>query len=221
MQVTELDVDKLRSQGAPTNGIVYVGEDPNQPALAEGVRLVNGSTLPDDGLTVVSHHPLYVKGDYNTVDRQPASLIGDAVTVLSGNWNDARGNHLTGSRTAAPTQVNAAVMGGRARQRDGDTPAQENERYLTGGAQNEHMLRFLENWDGQTFTFMGSEVSPWDSREATSRLACCGDGGAYNPPIRVWSFDQSFLAGVNNLPPGTPRVYVAVTGVWRELGPDE
>lgn len=225
VRVTEINVGLLRDH-PPANGIVYVGEDPAHPASADAVRLVNGTELPTNGLTVVSHHPLYVKGSYNTVNQQPAALIGDALTVLSDNWDDTHGNWATHSRTAysrtaVNTQVNAAVMSGRARQMEGDTPSQPADAYLTYGGASEHMLRFLEDWGGQTFIFMGSEVSPWDSREATTDLACCGDGGAYNPPIRIWNFDQTFLNGMSSLPPGTPRVYVAVTGVWRQMGLNE
>ena len=59
------------------------------------VRLRNGMTLPPSGLTVATARPLYVLGNYNqtsianlgtsnTTTTLPASLVADAITILSG-----------------------------------------------------------------------------------------------------------------------------------------
>ena len=39
---------------------------PVTSARSRGVKLVNGGTLPDAGLTIVSPNPVYIQGDYNT-----------------------------------------------------------------------------------------------------------------------------------------------------------
>ena len=86
----------------PANGILYAAanEKESNPNKEDGIRLVNGSKLPSQGLTVVSENPVYVQGDYNTKDKNgnlrtaltpltdliPAAVMADAVTVLSNNW---------------------------------------------------------------------------------------------------------------------------------------
>ena len=55
------------------------------------MRLINGGTLPTDGLTVASQNPVYIQGDYNTTSastRGSAAVFADAVTILSNNWKD-------------------------------------------------------------------------------------------------------------------------------------
>ena len=196
---TQIDVDKLKTSGLADGKIVYVGSTmANGPSCFNAVRLVNGSQLPTGGLAIVTHDPIYVKGNYNysTVPgatKQPASIIGDAVTVLSGNWNDANGANLMFTRTATDTRVYAGVMAGRAHDP------------TTG---SEHLIRFLESWTGRTFTFTGAEVSPWESDEVSSDLSY----SSYMPPTRVWSFDNTFLTGTR--PPGTPIAYTLVNSAW-------
>ena len=73
--------------------------------------MVNGSKVPTGGITIVSDNPVYIQGDFNTgrvagskeppsntgnaadpdvsgYTRQPASVMADAVTLLSNSWND-------------------------------------------------------------------------------------------------------------------------------------
>ncbi|MFQ5962418.1 MAG: PilX N-terminal domain-containing pilus assembly protein, partial [Candidatus Methylomirabilales bacterium] len=111
--VTQVDVGKLKACGqAPANGIMYVSKS----GANGGVRLVNGTELPSQGLTVVSENPVYIQGDYNTVNKVPAAVLGDAITVLSNNWEpnnyDSKGDLATSSRQAAETTVNAALAMG-------------------------------------------------------------------------------------------------------------
>jgi hypothetical protein len=113
MTVTQVDVGKLKACGqAPANGILYVSKS----GAGGGVRLANGTELPSQGLTVVSENPVYIQGDYNTVNKVPAAVLGDAVTVLSNNWEsmnyDTKGDIATSSRQAAETTVNAAFAMG-------------------------------------------------------------------------------------------------------------
>jgi hypothetical protein len=91
-------------------GVMYVAG--TNMATNPAVRLVNGSRLPSQGLTVASQNPVYVQGDYNTVNKVPAAVMGDAITVLSNNWaangSDTKGSGATSTRPATPTTVNAA-----------------------------------------------------------------------------------------------------------------
>ena len=74
---------------------VYVVDLRTLPGTSLGaVRVVNGTNLPPNGLTVATGRPLYVLGDYNelnpanlgttnTSTTRPASLVADAITILS------------------------------------------------------------------------------------------------------------------------------------------
>ena len=74
------------------------------------VRVFNGTNLPPNGLTVATGRPLYVWGDYNELNAAnlgttntsttlPASLVGDAITILSDGWSDTKSTNAVGSRT--------------------------------------------------------------------------------------------------------------------------
>ena len=87
------------------------------------VRLFNGQQLPALGLTVATGAPLYVQGHFNqpvatnlgtanTSTSLPASLVADAITVLSSAWSDANSTASLSSRGAAATTINAAMLTG-------------------------------------------------------------------------------------------------------------
>src|SRR5207247_840396 len=78
-------------------------------ATLRAVRVFNGRQLPSRGLTVATARPIYVRGHYNqpsdanlattnTSTTVPASLVGDAITVLSENWEDANSGGALPSR---------------------------------------------------------------------------------------------------------------------------
>jgi Tfp pilus assembly protein PilX len=206
MLVLEVDIAALIASGkAPANGILYVSHS----GAHKGVRLVNGAQLPSQGFTVVSENPVYIQGNYNTVNKVPAAVLGDAITVLSNNWgpnnSDSKGNQVTSNRPATNTTVNAAFALGP----DSESVVGQ------GNGQLENVIRFLENWSGKTFTYNGSIIALWHSQEATGDWRCCGDSGTnyYNPPNRVWSYDVLFNT---TPPPGTPRGILISKGRWSE-----
>ncbi len=70
----------------------YVSEIRDQmpdASLDPAVRMINASTLPNR-MTVASEWPVYVRGHYNRVNKQPAALVGDGITILSAAWSDAQ-----------------------------------------------------------------------------------------------------------------------------------
>ena len=78
---------------------IYVADRRTQFATNEGgLRLINGTNLPPLGLTVATSSPLYIQGNYNcppgafnttnTSGTLPASVAGDAITILSTAWDD-------------------------------------------------------------------------------------------------------------------------------------
>ena len=208
MSVVEVNVGLLRSSGAaPANGVMYVAST-GTPGAA--VRLVNGSQLPSQGLTVVTQNPMYIQGDYNTINKVPAAVLADAVTVLSNQWaannSDTKGALATNARPASPTTVNAALALG---------PSGESSMANGGNGQLENNIRFLEDWDGQAFTYRGSIVDLWHSQQATGQWMCCGSGGGnyYTAPTRIWSYDTLFNG---TPPPGTPQGVLLLRGPWTQ-----
>ncbi|MGE3499157.1 MAG: hypothetical protein AB7N53_14820 [Candidatus Binatia bacterium] len=188
-----------------------------------------GVSADPTGVTVASDQAIYVIGDFNRgtagggTARQPASLVGDSVNVLSQRyWRSGIGaicgancctdqfcrdgqsvRSLTdATRDAQNTWINAAFLGGI------DTTTVGN---YNGGLEN--YPRFHEDWAGRTLTYQGAFVSLGEAEHVNG--AWCGTGGSsssgcniYEPPTRLWNFDPGFN-NVANLPPLTPRfVYV-------------
>ncbi|MGH7786210.1 MAG: hypothetical protein ACRERC_05050 [Candidatus Binatia bacterium] len=205
-----------------------------------GVRVFGSANLPlpggidvspdPTGVTVVSDQAIYVLGDFNRgpvlagdLPRQPASLVGDSVNVLSSrywlppgplgcaanvccNGNLCRdGQSVNGlgaaSRDAAATWINAAFLGGVDTTPDGFTGD------YNGGLEN--YPRFHEDWAGVTLTYQGSFVSLGEPEHVNGLWQGTGVGfNIYNPPNRNWNFDPAYNNAAN-LPPLTPRfVYV-------------
>lgn len=182
------------------------------------VRVTQGNQLPARGLTVATGDPLYVWGHYNqpdagslgttnTSNALPASLVGDAITILSPNWTDANSTAAVASRVAVPTTVNAAIIAGAV-----DTV----QGYYSGGMEN--FPRFLETWGANNvFTYNGSMVKLFPSLYATNLY---GQPNVYSPPARNWAYDQNFN-NPTKLPPLTPSVLKVIRAFWASIGPNQ
>ncbi|MCP4273859.1 MAG: hypothetical protein GY781_18205, partial [Gammaproteobacteria bacterium] len=202
---TTVDVQQLGTNtvataalnSAPESGVLYVSESGSN----KGVRLANGTTLPVGGLSIASENPVYIQGDYNTTNA-PAAVAGDAVTILSNNWDDVNSNlDLNTYRVADPTTVKAAIMAGHV-----ETAGSQ----YSGGLEN--FPRFLEKWSSKTFTYSGSLISLWQSEQATGNWKY--GSPVYKAPKRDWSYGLD----VNNMPPGTPYVrLVSKVGWYQEI----
>ncbi len=226
LHMTDIDVGKLKQlienpdYGDPNghiggfnpedwNGVVYVE---SQNTANTGIRLVNGSQIPDytahgadSGFTFATNNALYVQGHYNAdgnpntgdarqpdgVGEPPAALIGDAVTILSGNWDDSKSwNSLNNRNTSSFTEVSAAIMTGIVPSGGGN---------YSGGVEN--LPRLLEPWSGNTLRIRGSMVVLYESEIATEPWEY--GGMIYTAPNRDWGFHTLFQNGV--YPPGTPN----------------
>lgn len=193
--IIAIDLGELNaSDFFPENGLIYAAHyGMGTGTQAKGVQLTNGSELAAD-LTVVSEGSVYVRGDYNTVNKKGASVIADAVNLLSKSW---RGDKGPGDLPAAtPTTYNLALISG--------NKGSEGNSY-SGGFEN--LPRFHENWGGVACNISGSFVCTWESAYANSRWGSNGD--RYSPPLRNWNYDPTFNT-VENLPPYTPMVVEAV-----------
>lgn len=199
---------------------VYVWDRRTLPGTnLGGVRVSNGLKLPPRGLTIATARPLYVQGHYNqtntvnlattnTTSARPASLVGDAITVLSTAWQDSKSTLAVGSRGAAPTTVNAAFLTGAVETTKGK---------YSGGVEN--FPRFLETWgSANAFTYNGSMVKMFPSLYATN--AWNNNNNIYAPPKRDWAYDISFN-DPTKLPPLTPGLLTVIRGQWATLPPDQ
>jgi len=191
-----LDMSILGSSSKwPANGLIYAGcNNKGSGTNAKGVQMINGHTLPSK-MTTVSDGAVYVKGDFNTVNKKGSAIIGDAVNLLSNGWT---GSKVKGSGVpnATATTFNTAVL-------TGNTDTIPGSSY-SGGFEN--LPRFHENWTGVLCTINGSFVNFWPSQFATGLW---GQSGVYSPPNRKWSYDPMFNS-VANLPPFTPMTVTAV-----------
>ncbi len=217
--IVDIDVGQLRSwiNGAPDSrrvGVLYL-EFRNAAALDPqrnypAVRLRNGAQLPNPpsgsngGLSVATHVPLYVQGNYNTTNWRPAAVFADAVTFLSNNWNDANHSNMANfvRRAATATTANVAMIAGNS-ETTADWLRAGGPQQYGGGLEN--FPRFLENWSGVTMTYTGSLVCLFPSQQSTGLWGHTLNNGApyYDAPTRNWSFDTRYR-DPNNLPPGTP-----------------
>ena len=172
------------------------------------IRLKNGATLPSSGLTIVSENPVYIQGDYNTggtppsdsgtytspsvsgYTRKPAAVYGDAINILSNNWNDANSTLNTTSRVATNTTVNTALVTGEVPSGGGN--------YSGGG---ENFVRYLEDWTNKSFTYYGSMIELFNSVTATG--AWTGSGNQYKQPGIHWYYDTTFSTSA---PPGNMQI---------------
>lgn len=202
VDIVNLDVGALYSSTfAPTNGIIYFSQNQTNATGKDypALRLTNGSEL-DAALTVASENPVYTLGNFNSVNKKPASILADAITFLSGNWNDAMGTASKYDRPATATTVNVSYLTGNVETTSSD---------YNGGFEN--LPRFLERWSGIDFNWSGSAVNLWNSIQANGGWS----GTYYNPPNRNWKYDTD-LDDPNNMPPGTPAIRIFQRTGWKQ-----
>lgn len=196
------------------------------------------------GFTLSSENGVYVQGNYNATGvtgvpalgntpydnyipfnsptHIPASIVADSVTILSNNWNDAKSfiapYDLT-KRKATDTTVRFGMISGDTIASRESSPNQGGiSPKLNGGVHN--FKRFLERWTDpgdssfhRYLNYSGSLINLYNSHNNNGAFKCCNT--VYNPPVRNWVFDSTFL-DPTRLPPGTPFFqYVQVTGFQR------
>ena len=239
MKLTQIDMGKLKnwsetnpdllSKRPPASNpfnILYVADlRTTNPSTNTAVRLRNGGILPTGngtGFTVATLNPLYIRGNYNitngisnTSGSVPASVVCDALTILSVGWKDSESAENLSSRVAGNTTVNAAIIAGMVYSIGPDANS------FGGGVRN--LPRLLEAWsdssggNAKTLAINGSLVCLFNSIRAVKPFRMAGD--YYYPPNRVFNYDQSFK-DPDKLPPGTPALNVLVRSKWVAPPPD-
>jgi hypothetical protein len=213
--------------------ILYVADNRtyNTSSQLTAVRLKNGQIIPTNmvniagnnqpsGFTVATPNPLYVWGNYNcpnsaylsttnTTTDYPASLVSDALTILSPAWVDSQSTIAlggTGKNKATSTTVNAAILTGIVSSTGSDANS------FSGGVHN--LPRLLEDWGNGgsvTLTLNTSIVNLFNSIYATHQFE--NPGNYYYAPTRKFSFDLNFL-DYTKQPPGTPMLGYVLRSQW-------
>ena len=194
------------------------------------VKIVNGSDLtavgqcPSSvscGLAIAVENPVYIQGDFNAningaqwnSSEVATSVAGDAVTLLSVQWNDLNSfmsPYATTQRNGNTTWYRTAIIGGATLAFP--QPAGQPQDYGTdGGVHN--FLRYIETWGG-TLEYKGSIIDLYTSRQANGTFKCCGV--VYSPPSRGYNFDTNFL-NPTLLPPRTPLFRDVNTTGWTRV----
>ena len=216
----------------------------NHKFYRRGVRLKNGTLPPGiydsatpsntRGITFASENGVYIQGNFNatgissvgtptasnlylpqgTSSHIPASVAGDAITILSNAWTDGESfvyPFTLSSRAASETTQRFAMLGGDTITSLSGSPNQGGgDLRMNGGVHN--FMRFLENW-GTRLNYAGSLINLYNSHNNNGAFKCCNN--VYDPPERNWVFDATFL-DVNRLPPGTPYFQnIQMTGFQR------
>lgn len=214
--VIHLSVDD--NQADTNNG----NASPRSFAFRMGTSAGQAGNLADSGgnrpkgLTVASNQPLYTWGNYNSVNKIPASLLSDAINVLSNQAtkdNDYTVSTNKGNYVTSNVIINAAFLSGV------DDTRTDVVRY-NGGLEN--YMRFHENWANvgsspsiaqARLTYNGSFVSLGNSLHTNG---VWGNTTYYSGPNRDFNFDTEFL-NADKLPPLSPRfVYIRQVNFSRE-----
>lgn len=207
--VTEVDVQQLAASGkAPTNGILYIDRTWACPGgQMPAVRVVNGQALPTNGLTVVTPYPVYIKGDYNTVNKRPAAFMCDAFALQSSNWSDDPAYALQAGNQQVPADqtTNAAILSGGW----GDT---DNSQLTLQPGENTRNP-FMEHWGGKRWIYRGSLVTLWKPRYAKLIIRW---PWAMPGAVMDTNMDEDFLTNASSLPPGTPNVTTQASVLWQQ-----
>lgn len=209
--------------------IMYVADNrPSSSTVLPAVRLINGGIIPTNmspsgqptGFTMATPNPLYVKGDYNdpsgaqnstdTSQTFPASLVSDALSILSRNWVDSQSALSLGSGSkakAVSTTINAAILAGNVPSTGADVNS------YSGGVMN--LPRLLEDWGNGSssvvLTINTSMVNLFSSSRATTQFQ--SPGVYYYAPTRQFSFDINFMNQAR-IPPGTPILGAILRSKW-------
>jgi hypothetical protein len=217
VKMTNIDMEKLAGylpgdppgfptfpNNLPSNGLLYATRNDASGSRQPGIRLMNGEQIyGDSGLTIVSNDPVYMQGNYNTVEKRPASVICDAINLFSNNWSDANSTKGLSYRTAAQTTYNCAFIVGIDETSTG---------HYNGGLEN--YPRMHENWTNRYLNIKGSFVALWESLIATGGWAY--GTPQYTAPNRNWSYDTDFN-DPGKLPPFTPwAVEMRRIAWWQE-----
>jgi len=222
----------LEDQGLELAGdgiLIYTSRSPDNTFTNDGsdlqaIRLItmDATSSPQlvDETTLATDNPIYIHGDFNTIDTHGVALIGDAMNILSNaisktaipakpcgidfyHWSSSVPN-LVRHYQASTTTINAALFAGH-------VPTSTNGSVYSGGLHT--YPRLHEDWtqrniswsnSTRTLNITGSFINLWDSDQAKG-VWCIGDD-CYSGPTRNWGWDVRFQ-DPDFWPPFIPSIF--------------
>ena len=207
----------LDDQGLQLAGdgmLIYTSRSPNSTFTNDGnvlqairVITINSTSSPQlsDETTLATDNPLYIHGDFNTINTKGVALISDAVNILSNilthKFCGISWPQLYTYYGASTTTVNAALFAGH-------VPTSPDGSTFSGGVHT--YPRLHEDWTQRswnptrTLNINGSFINLWDSEQA--RAEWCIGGGCYSGPTRNWGWDVRFQ-DPDFWPPFIPSIF--------------
>lgn len=203
-------IDYLTTQGLTLgqNGmLIYTSRSPdaaaggpipylNNDARFEAIRLINAPGVAPQvwtNTTIATDNPVYIQGDFNTVNTRGVAIVSDAVNILSNAFGTKACN--SGLSNANVTSINAALFGG-------NVPTPAGGGTYSGGLEN--YPRFHERWSGVNCNIQGSFINLWTSAQADGTWVY--GGNRYTAPGRNWGWDVRF-GNPNFWPPFIPSIF--------------
>jgi len=204
LTVTTVDMSLLNTSAFPSNGLLYAYRTDASEAQPNGIRLINGSELAAP-LTVVTQNPVYIQGDFNTVNKKGACVISDAMNLLSNAWDNTRNSQFNLSEASETTYNLAMITGQVATPEEGGT--------YSGGLEN--FPRFHERWSNAqgrvACNINGAFINLFDCKYATTPWI--GGSEVYTIPLRNYRFDKDML-NPSFMPPYPPNAVAVNRVLW-------
>lgn len=222
----------LDNQGLGLAGdgmLIYTSRSPdatftnNDDTVFQAIRLItmDATSSPQlvDETTVATDNPIYIHGDFNTIDTHGVALIGDAMNVLSNAisktaipakpcgipfYAGSGTPNLLRHYQAATTTINAALFAGH-------VPTVPGGPVYSGGLHT--YPRLHEDWTQRPYSWSnstrtldinGAFINLWDSEQADGTW--CIGGDCYSGPVRNWGWDVRFQ-DPDFWPPFIPSIY--------------
>ncbi len=180
------------------------------------IEVANAGDAPD-----LASAKMFSKSGLRVVNGAVTDMGGNPVSVPPGVFTTTTFYDMREQRNMVVTDVNVGLL-----RSSGVAPANGvlyvarsgspgAVRLVNGSQLLENDIRFLEDWNGNTFTYGGSIIDLWHSQQAVGQWQCCGSGGTqyYTAPQRIWSYDTLFNT---TPPPGTPQGTLILRGAWSQ-----
>jgi hypothetical protein len=179
--------------------------NPNNGARMEALRLrVRAGSSPTllANTTLATDNPIYIQGDFNTINTKGVALVSDAQNILSNAFTTKGTLNVDGIYEASATTVNAAFFSGIKPNVLGVSPR------VGGGLHN--YARLHEDWQvGSTDILLninGSFISLWQSTQATGDWCHGTSTQCYYRPGRNYGWDIRFQ-DPDFWPPFIPSIF--------------
>ena len=233
MQTLNIDVAKLIDclheesliiDGIDTtvNGglVVYTGVDgPDKLTInTYAVKYENGAQLAalngtaPNGLTFASSQSFYLQGDYNTINKIPALIVGDRFNALSNDWrDDATYNHNIGGingngrKVTRSTTYNLAILANNPTTGGANAPGGMfvNSAVRNGGLQNFPIRH--ERWFPHVKIFHGAYSTLGEPKKSNHSVTF---PHVSPPPSRDFTYDEDFFDTTKQPPLAPAFVYL-------------